>query len=113
MQSYRVVDATTFETLGQFVVNPASTSLSYVFASLPAGSYFLAAGSDDDDNGFICDEGDVWCGLYPTLNQPRPVTVPAGASLQGFDFPVVSGFNSSLGTGSSPFGALGPLRLTR
>ncbi len=107
------VDSTTFETLGQFVINPSSTSLGYVFAALPPGSYFLAAGSDDDDNGFICDVGDVWCGLYPTLNQPRPVVVPAGASLQGFDFPVVSGFNSSLGTGPSPFGALGPLRLTR
>lgn len=107
------VDSTTFETRGQFVLNPSTTSLSYLFAALPAGSYFLAAGSDDDDNGLICDVGDVWCGLYPTLNQPRPVAVPAGATLQGLDFPVVSGLNSSLGAGSTPFGALGPWRLTR
>jgi serine protease len=83
------VDADTFESVAEFVANP-STTLDYIFESLPPGDYILAAGSDDDFDNFICGEGDTYCGLYPSLNEPEIITVN-GAALTALDFPVTSG----------------------
>jgi serine protease len=79
------VDATTFDTKGQTVVNP-SKGLGWNI-SLPAGNYIIVAGTDDDHDGTICGDGDTYCGLYPTLNDPQPVGLgsdPVG----GLDFAV-------------------------
>jgi serine protease len=81
------VDAITFETRAQDEVNP-TTLLAYGLTDLPAGDYLIVAGSDDDDDGFICGPGDRYCGLYPTLDQPLIVTVAAGEDLSGLDFAV-------------------------
>ena len=83
------VDATTFESVAQFVANP-TTTLDYVLAALPAGDYVIVAGSDDDLDDFICGDGDTYCGLYPTLNEPVAVTVE-GSEITGLDFPVTAG----------------------
>jgi serine protease len=85
------VDAVTFETHAQDEVNP-TTILDYSLLDLPAGDYILAAGSDDDADGFICGAGDRYCGFYPTLDQPLIVTVAAGEALSGLDFTVSSQF---------------------
>ena len=81
------VDIATFETRAQDVVNPAAI-LDYSLLGLPAGDYLLVAGSDDDEDGFICGPGDRYCGFYPTLDQPQLVTVVAGEALAGLDFTV-------------------------
>lgn len=83
------VDADTFESVAEFVANP-STTLAYIFESLPPGDYILAAGSDDDLDDFICGEGDTYCGLYPSINEPEVITVN-GTALTALDFPVTSG----------------------
>ncbi|MBK7875087.1 MAG: S8 family serine peptidase [Planctomycetes bacterium] len=83
------VDANSFESVAQFVANPATT-LDYVLAQLPAGDYVIVAGSDDDLDDFICGDGDTYCGLYPTLNEPVAVAV-GGTELTGLDFPVTGG----------------------
>ena len=92
-----VVDADTFTTVAEYVVNP-TTSLSYTFAELAQGNYYLFAGSDDDDNGFICDVGDTFCGAWPTLQEPGILT-KEGPTLNNIDFSVTSGFSgTSVGT---------------
>jgi serine protease len=80
------VDATSFTTKGQVVVNP-TTNLAYAFSGLPAGDYIIVCGSDDNHNMTICDSGDIYCGFYPTMSNPQAVTF-MGASIGGLDFPV-------------------------
>jgi serine protease len=96
------------EPVDQAVADAASGAYSYSFANVPAGTYFVVAGSDADDDGTICDAGEA-CGAYPTLGRPASVTV--GATRGGLDFPVA--FQSELGTSAlaaPPAKALGPLR---
>jgi serine protease len=44
----------------------------YAFAELDAGIYFLAAGTDNDNDGLLCDEGEA-CGAYATLSLPDAI----------------------------------------
>jgi serine protease len=79
-------------TVAQAVVNPASDGLDYVLDELstadgellPPGEYLVVCGSDEDDDGFICGDGDVYCGLYPTLNDPALIRV--NGPVAGVDF---------------------------
>lgn len=82
----RVTDAQTFETIDEVTVNP-TTGLAYTFAALPEGDYIIAAGSDEGGGGDICGDGDLYCGIYPTFNEPELVTVN-GSNLEQVDFPV-------------------------
>lgn len=80
------VDAATGETVEQVVVNP-QTGLDYVFPELPPGVYVLAAGTDLDDDGEICDEGEL-CGMYPVAGEPVPLVLAGGSVRTGVDFVV-------------------------
>jgi len=80
------VNADTFETVAQIVVNPAS-GLSYSFVDLPAGNYILVCGSDEDLTDGICGPNDVYCGVYPTVNRPEIIPF-AGGDIAGLDFVV-------------------------
>ncbi len=59
-------------------------SRDYAFATdpVPAGTYFVLAGTDRDDDGFICDIEDA-CGSYPL-----PVSVRAGSTVSDLVFPL-------------------------
>jgi serine protease len=94
------VDSVTFETVAQDIVNPA-TGLGWKLGGLPAGTYFLFAGSDDDGDGFICGAGDVYCGAWPTLDDPKPIAVSEGESIAGLDFAVSGNFGASAAAGSA------------
>ena len=56
------IDWDTDETIAQVEVDPSSNG-SFVFDALPAGYYYLVAGTDLNDDGYLCDEGE-WCGSY-------------------------------------------------
>ncbi|MCK6445064.1 MAG: S8 family peptidase [Planctomycetes bacterium] len=88
-----VVDAFTFDTLAQDVVNP-STDLDWRTPDVIAGDYYIVAGSDDDDDGFIGGALDQYFGIYPTLNDPFPVTVNDGTSKKHLDFVVFDTFGN-------------------
>lgn len=62
----------------------ADSSSGYAFTTdaVPAGTYLILAGTDRDDDGFICDIEDA-CGSYPL-----PVSVRAGSSVQDLVFPL-------------------------
>lgn len=106
------VDVDLLDTIGQAQINPTVTGLDYVIDTgfgekgepidFPAGTYFVVCGSDDDDDGFICGDGDTYCGLFPTINDPTPVEV-SGATA-GVDFVVAPAATTSTAVGAPPQG---------
>ncbi|BDG03793.1 S8 family serine peptidase [Anaeromyxobacter oryzae] len=80
----------------------------YAFTGVADGSYYVAAGTDMDDDGEVCDAGEA-CGAWPTLGAPTTVVV-SGKDVDGIDF--VIGFDASLG-GTSPAYLLPPRALRR
>jgi serine protease len=100
-----------------------SVGQDYAFAipAVPPGVYVVVAGTDRDDNGFICEEEDA-CGLYPDL-----VTITSGQSTPTINFTVANFVTSPAslltalaelpGTNSKRLTPLsengGPLRLQR
>ncbi|MEO0662474.1 MAG: S8 family serine peptidase, partial [Planctomycetota bacterium] len=81
------VDADTFDTRAQDVVQ-TSGSLAYGLGSLPPGRYVVVAGTDEDNDGLICDEGEPLCGLYPSINLATAIDLSDGQRVTGLDFPV-------------------------
>lgn len=55
----------------------ASGRYQYSFDGIEAGGYLLAAGTDLDNDGFICDAGEA-CGVFPDTSAWRMVEVGAG-----------------------------------
>jgi serine protease len=88
-----VIDPDTFETVAQFDVTADGGEYEYALESVPGGSYLLYAGSDTDNDLFICGTGEA-CGAYPTLGTPD--LVPLTGDRTDLDF--VSGFLQTLGT---------------
>ncbi|MFT5734509.1 MAG: subtilisin family serine protease [Planctomycetota bacterium] len=91
------VDATTFESVAQDVVR-TDGALGYGLTGLPAGRYVIVAGTDEDGDDFICDEGEPLCGLYPSLGLPVEVQVDETGSVTGLNFPLEqANFGASAG----------------
>ena len=67
------LDPDTYETLGQAATNVRG---GYAFRTpkLPGGAYVVAAGTDRDGDGYICDPGEA-CGIWPLLDSPGEVRV--------------------------------------
>ena len=57
----------------------------YDFIAAPEGVYEILAGTDSDNDFFICDPGEA-CGSYLTLDQPQDILLDQ--SLAGLDFSV-------------------------
>lgn len=57
----------------------------YEFKGIPAGEYELVAGTDSDNDLFICDSGEA-CGAWLTVDQP--IRVQLDKDVTGLDFPV-------------------------
>jgi serine protease len=56
----QLVDAATDETIEELVL-PAGSEPAFLFEGLAPGTYYVFAGSDVDDDGWLCDAED-WCG---------------------------------------------------
>ena len=82
----------TFTPVGQVQGRGTSGTYDFLFSSRVAGSYYLVAGSDQNDDGSICDAGEA-CGAWPTMGTPTPAVVRA--NLGGLDFTV--GFGTGAG----------------
>lgn len=78
-----VIDPATGETVFGTETDFAAGGFPYLMSGVPAGEYLIVAGTDYDNDGFICDEGEV-CGEYLTRDQPIVVTVDR--DLSGLDF---------------------------
>jgi serine protease len=51
----------------------------FIFANVAAGTYELAVGTDANNDGFICDDGEA-CGQYPVYGQPGVIEVSGPVS---------------------------------
>ncbi len=71
---------------GQCSVGVVDGQYAFTFVDVPPGDYEMIAGTDADNDLFICDAGEA-CGAYLTLDQPSDITV-VDADLSGIDFPV-------------------------
>lgn len=63
----------------------SGASVAYEFGNLPSSDYYIAAGSDMNNDGYICDAGEV-CGWYPVVAEPG--LIRARGMTTGIDFPV-------------------------
>jgi serine protease len=97
------ISTDTLTTIAQEVVQSPNV-LGYAFSGLTPGSYFVVAGTDADDDGFICDEGEPLCGIYPSAEGPIALTVTAGGNLTAVDFPLLSTFTGSAASTSDRTG---------
>ena len=62
------------DTVQQEVVEAANGRYTFAFDEVEPGTYFLVAGSDMDNNGFICENGEA-CAEYPVNGLPEPITI--------------------------------------
>lgn len=67
-----------FETVSETETSRAQ-NYAFTLPETPAGTYTIVAGTDRDDDGFICDLEDA-CGSFP-----EPVTVTAGEERSGIE----------------------------
>lgn len=68
------VDATTFDVIARIPVDISNGVYLYSIPDIPAGSYQIIAGTDNNNDGSICDTDEA-CGAYPSLDHPGTVTV--------------------------------------
>ncbi len=67
----------------------ASTTGTFTLPVVPAGRYWLSAGTDLDEDGNFSEEGE-YVGAWPSLDQPRPIEVEARGALHGYDLTIVA-----------------------
>jgi serine protease len=97
-----LVDATDYTSVAATAVRAVDGEYEFAITDVSAGRYRLFAGTDLDNDGFICDGGEA-CGAYRTLHSPEVILV--NGTLHNLDF--VSGFRSQLfSPSSSPSSAL-------
>jgi len=84
-----LVDAKTLDTLLEVRTAGSSGIYDFTFNNLNVGSYKIFAGTDFNNDGFICDSGEA-CGAFLTLARPSSVDITQ-ESREGIEFG--TGFN--------------------
>ena len=87
-----LIDPDTDAVVAQDEVEVGDAGYSFAFEAILPGDYLILSGTDSDNDGFICDEGEA-CGAFPSLDSPRRVTVD-GSDLSGLDFLVRFGLST-------------------
>lgn len=62
------------DTLEQAVVSASRGRYEFAFDQVEAGEYFLVAGTDMDNNGLICENGEA-CAEYPVNGLPEKIVI--------------------------------------
>lgn len=88
---YLLIDTETDKVVAQERATADGGSYRFTMREAPAGNYVLIAGSDMDNDGFICDYGEA-CGGWPSLSELA--ILEADRDRSGLTFPV--GLNSAL-----------------
>ncbi len=73
------------------VVGASNGEYDWVLNDLPAGSYRIFAGSDMDDDNFLCDAGES-CGAYRTLDSTEQISVDPASTAEVSDIDFVADF---------------------
>lgn len=69
------------ETIAQTVVTASDGQYRFAFDEVEPGEYFLVAGTDMDNNGLICENGEA-CAEYPVNGLPEKIVI-GGEPLSG------------------------------
>lgn len=93
-----LVNPDTMTTLQQVSVSANQGRYNYRFNSVAAGNYLVISGSDNNNNGTICDLGES-CGAYLTLESPNPIQLTNSRNDINFDLNYNTNF--LIKTGSS------------
>ena len=83
-----LVNPDTLRTVGETQATVNNGYYYFRFNNIPRGKYIIVAGSDFNNDGFICEGGEA-CGAFSTLD--RPSTLEITGSRSGIDFS--TGFN--------------------
>ena len=86
----------------QYSVGATEGEYPVSFSNIPAGEYYLVAGSDMDDDLLICDEGEA-CAIFPQSNLLETFVLEADRN----DVEFVTGFDISLQANQSTLGVAG------
>jgi len=88
----------------------------FKFDSVARGTYIIVAGSDFNNNGFICDAGEA-CGAFFTLDDPTSLDINAYRDnidfSSGFNVNFLSKTTTAVGIKSSPQGFARPIQTHR
>ncbi len=72
-----------WEVLQQVQTTARNGGYEYRFDGVQAGSYLVVAGTDFNNDGYICDVGEA-CGAYLVLRDPAPIQVNGNLRLSDF-----------------------------
>ncbi|MEQ1836928.1 MAG: S8 family serine peptidase [Candidatus Nitrotoga sp.] len=103
-----LLNTETFDTVGALEVAANNGIYNYSFSGVPPGTYYIAAGSDMNNDGSVCDAGEA-CGAYPTFSQIGKIAV--NRNLTGINFN--AGFSSNIGINSTSSGTPSALKFSR
>lgn len=103
-----LLNTETFDTVGALKVAASNGIYNYSFNGVPPGTYYIAAGSDMNNDGSVCDAGEA-CGAYPTFAQIGKIAV--NRNLTGINFN--AGFSSNIGINSTSSGTPSALKFSR
>ncbi len=78
-------DMESSEPYAQVAAESQSGRYDYRFDEVPRGRYEIVAGSDSDNDLFICDSGEA-CGAWLTID--RPIQLQPESDLRDLDFPI-------------------------
>ena len=84
-----LIDPETLETVDQLESDPESGSYAFRFEEVDEGDYLVVAGTDSDNDGFVCDAGEA-CGAFPTTESIEALTLNRSRNLDfvtGFSVP--------------------------
>ena len=79
-----LVDASSDETVDQVALNASNAQYSFSFGGIEAGEYYLIAGTDNNNDGFICEPGES-CGLYLSTSGSNIFSVSGDISTLNFE----------------------------
>jgi serine protease len=91
------------------VTQPLNGTYNYNFTAVPKGNYYVFAGTDLNNDGFICDAGEA-CGGHPSLDQLGELVV-SGANVSNTNFMV--GFPAKLTVAGAGVNRQGGKRIRR
>jgi serine protease len=92
-----LLDPDTLESKDQFAVDIVDGEYNYNFTNVPYGEYLIIAGSDIDNDLFICDTGES-CASYPTNEQLQRILIDEDTSNVDFLATIVTSVISNAET---------------
>jgi serine protease len=87
----QLINSNNGEAIKQVFANASNGEYTFTMENIPFGNYILIAGSNPDNNGFICESAEA-CGEYPSIGYVEEITIDESSpAVSTFSFE--TGFN--------------------